>query len=86
MENNMKLCKDCKHCLNTEYDPYKDGRRIIENTEFWKCGRPANQITNPINGEKRWASYSGCKSERSAAWYQFRKCGKNGRFFEPIEN
>ena len=72
----MKLCKDCKHSVNTSY--------CGGSYTAYRCHHPSNITIDPVDGKKY--DSPPCKSERSATWIEFWKCGKSGRFFEPIED
>lgn len=73
----MKLCKDCKH-----YNPIMNGNHIIEH--LCKRRTPKHDLITGavINTELD------CEYERDYSWAMSRlekKCGREGRFFEPKE-
>lgn len=67
----MKLCNDCKHSQDTEF-------------EFGKCNAPKNIIIDITNGSKK-RKWTYCSVHRSMFWLGALltgTCGRSGRWFK----
>ena len=70
----MKICKDCKHCLDWGLAPDKK----------YLCTHGNKQIKNLVTGEV-YLDARPCAAHRAAGWLESRICGwcgKRGRWFE----
>jgi len=72
----MKICRDCKHCVNDQTDG---------DFEYAKCIAPKNIIKDPISGgsSPRWIFCSTHRSDWLIESIFSKTCGLGGRWFEP---
>ena len=87
MKNNMKLCKDCKHCRSVSFHRRECHRRdkfvtITDDT----TGKSKRELTNVVDCDDERGYFPLSQSWHAFRFFLFWKCGKNAKFFESITN
>jgi hypothetical protein len=81
--NQLKLCKDCKHAVNSQDALDHVGQYAIY--ALWMCGREQKAKINLVTGLPLEMCSQSCTTERygpfEPSWMEF--CGPQATFFEP---
>ena len=77
----VKLCKDCKHCIHSPN--FKgDSTNALR---FSKCNKTERDL-DLVGWGGGWDDLRYCEEQRMYTWLESRiarKCGKEGRYWEP---